>query len=255
MKYGFIGFGNLAQAIYKGLKNENEIAFACVTKGESDCEIQRFETVEALATFADVIWICVKPVDVPAVLEELRHADLATKMLVSPVAGKSISFIEGIVGADKTIARIMPNLAVAYGKSVTAYVDNSESEITKRVKEDLLKLGKLVELPERHFDLFTAIFGSGPAFLLEVLGVYQKKTLELGLSEEMAGELLEGLADGTMTYFRANTDKNVSELTGQIASKGGVTEAGLNVLRGKNLVGLLEEVLEASREKSEELGE
>jgi len=252
MKYGFIGFGHLAQAIYQGLKTE-PIEFGYISKENTQAEPRAFESIEALAAFADVLWICVKPQDVVTVLQALRSADLAKKMIVSPVAGKTIRFIEDYLGADTTIARIMPNLAMSYGKSVTAYADNSESEITVQVKSVLAKLGEVFELPERHFDLFTAIFGSGPAFLLETFGVYQKKIMELGLPRDRANELLEELLDGTMTYLQRNGDKTIAELVSQIASKGGTTEAGLNLLKERNLAGLLEEVIEAAKKRSEEL--
>lgn len=253
MKYGFIGFGHLAQAIYQGLKNE-PIEFGYVSRKNDPHEVRAFESIEALTAFADVLWICVKPQDIVEVLQKLRSADLAKKLIVSPVAGKSIHFIEGYLGADVSIARIMPNLAVAYSQSVTAYADNSESEITKQVKNDLTKLGNVVELPERHFDLFTAIYGSGPAFLLEMLDVYKRKTLELGLPVEKANELLKTLVDGTMAYLLANSGKSSSELIGSIASKGGVTEAGLEILRSKNVPNILNEVIETARKQSEELG-
>jgi pyrroline-5-carboxylate reductase len=52
----------------------------------------------------------------------------------------------------------MPNLAIAYQKSVTALCVNKDSSQVPFVKHDLEKLGKVIELPEQHFDLFTGIF-------------------------------------------------------------------------------------------------
>ena len=149
----------------------------------------------------------------------------------------------------------MPNLAVAYGKSVIAYADNSETEITKEVQANLKKLGKLVGIEERHFDLFTALFGSGPAFLLEILEVFHKKTGALGLSPAVANELVGQLVSGTMAYFEANSSaKNIPELIDQIASKGGTTEVGLKSFRENRLNEILEGGIEAARKKSEEIG-
>lgn len=82
MKYGFIGFGHLANAIYQGLKNE-PITFAYTSKVNDFTEIRSFETIKELATFADVIWICVKPQDLIPVLEKLRAVNLSKKMVVS----------------------------------------------------------------------------------------------------------------------------------------------------------------------------
>ena len=254
MKYGFIGFGRLARAIYRGLKNE-PITFGYVSKENDFTEIKSFENIKELTAFADVIWICVKPQDMETVLKELRTVNLAKKMIVSPVAGKSIRYIEGFLGAENTIARIMPNLATAYGQSVTAYVDNSETEITGQVMADLEKLGKVVEIEERYFDLFTALFGSGPAFLLEILNVFKWKTGELGVSEATANELLIQLGRGTMSYFEDDSKRNIPELISRIASKGGTTEAGLNYFRDHKIGDLMTEVIEAAKRRSEELSQ
>lgn len=254
MKYGFIGFGHLAKAIYQGLKNE-PITFGYTSLDNDFTGIRSFESIKELATFADVIWICVKPQDIVPVLEKLRAVNLSKKMVVSPVAGKSIRFIEGYLGGHITIARIMPNLAMAYGKSVTAYADNSETGITKGVQADLKRLGKLVEIDERHFDLFTALFGSGPAFLLEVLEVFHKKTATLGLPSGVAKDLVAQLVSGTMAYFEQNAGaKSIPDLIDQIASKGGTTEAGLNSFRGNKLNDLFEGVIEAARKRAQEIG-
>lgn len=253
MNYGFIGFGKLARAIYQGLKDE-PIDFAYVSRENDFTEIRSYKTIKELAAFADVIWICVKPQDVEPVLRELRAASLGNKMIVSPVAGKSLKYIEGFLGADTTIARIMPNLATAYGQSVTAYADNSEREITDQIKTHLEKLGKLVEIEERHFDLFTAIFGSGPAFLLEILSVFKWKAGEMGLPESQANELLIQLVRGTISYFEANPQKSIPELVDQIASRGGTTEAGLRSFKENKMELLIGSMIEAARKRSEELG-
>lgn len=252
MKYGFIGFGKLARAIYQGLKGE-PLEFAYNSKENDFDEIPAFGTIKELANWADVLWICVKPQDLEAVLKELRTANLAKKMVVSPVAGKKIRFIENFLGADITIARIMPNLATAYGQSVTAYADNSETEITTQVQEDLEKLGKVVEIEERHFDLFTALFGSGPAFLLEIMEVFTKRTMEMDVPEKQAVELLIQLFRGTASYAEANPNKSLAELIDQVASKGGTTEAGLKHFRKNEIGEKLAEVIEAAKRKSEEI--
>lgn len=253
MKYGFVGFGHLAQAIHRGLENE-AIDWAYTSKDNKHTEIRSFESIKDLAAFADVIWLCIKPQDLVPVLEKLRAANLSKKMIVSPVAGKSIRFIEGYLGAHITIARIMPNLAVAFGKSVIAYADNSETEITKTVMTHLNKLGKVLEIEERHFDLFTALFGSGPAFLMEFLEVFHRKTAEFGLPQSIANELVAQLVSGTMAYFEENSvAKSIPELIGQIASKGGTTEAGLKFFRENKLDSLFEGVIEAARKRAHEI--
>ena len=256
MKYGFIGFGHLAQAIYQGLKNDQTISFAYISKSNASKEIPSFKELSELVAFAQVIWLCVKPQDLGEVLTQLKNIPLQDKLIVSPVAGKSIGFIENYLGKKVSIIRIMPNLAMAYKKSVTAfYTNNKKAILVKRVKDDLGKLGKVVDLPEKHFDLFTAIFGSGPAFLLTILQVFKNKISQLGLADRKADELLVELAIGTLTYFQENrSHQNLDDLIRNITSKGGTTEAGLNYFKKNKLDKLLAKVIEAAKKRSKEIG-
>ena len=254
MKYGFIGFGNLAHAIHQGLKEDKEISFAYVDKKDRQEELKKFQNIKELVSFSDVIWLCIKPQSLVEVLDKLKDLSLDGKILVSPVAGKSINTVLNALEKKVAIVRIMPNLAVAYGKSVTAYCANDKNnELAEKIKQDLSKLGKVVELPEEKFDLFTAIFGSGPAFLLEVLKVFKEKTEELGIEGEEAKKLLIELALGTTTYFKENKIE-IGELIEKITSKGGVTEQGLRTFKENNIDKLLKEVLISAENKSKEMG-
>ena len=247
MKYGFIGFGNLAQAIYAGLKDNEKIDFAYFDKNNKESEVQFLDSLGKLVSFSDVIWLCVKPQNVIEILEQLKNFDLKDKVIVSPVGGKNISFLEKFLGNDVSIVRIMPNLAVSYKKSVTAYCFNGK-------KNNLDKLGKAIELPEEKFDLFTPIFGSGPAFILEFLKVFKNKMANLEISDDQSNELLIELLLGTVAYFDKNkSEKSISELVQNVASRGGITEAGLNYFRNNHLDESIEGVLIAAEKKSQEM--
>ena len=104
MKYGFIGFGNLAKAIYQGLKGDQNIDFAFFDINNQQIDsIKSFNSLEELSSFADVVWVCVKPQNLVEVLEEIKNYDLTGKVIVSPVAGKSINFFENYFGDCKFI--------------------------------------------------------------------------------------------------------------------------------------------------------
>lgn len=254
MKYGFIGFGNLAKAIHAGLAENEALSFGYVTKGEGPEDVTQLKDIPSLVESADVILLCVKPQNASEVLEVLKCCDLMDKLVVSPMAGKTISFIEGFVGEKVPIVRIMPNLAVAYRHSVTAFTTNAaHSPHENALKENLRALGKVVELEEKHFDLFTAVFGSGPAFILKVLEVMQERTRELGVSNSQANELISELLTGTAHYLDAKSDKGIDALISAITSKGGTTEAGLRVFEEKDLDDLFKKVITAAEERSREL--
>lgn len=254
MNYGFIGFGNLATAIYQGLKNEEDFHFAYFDPMRKNVELP-FLQLEELTAFADVIFLTVKPQDVASVLEQLRPLRREGKIIVSPVAGKSIAFIENYLGKDQLIVRIMPNLAIAYKKSVTAFATHHpNNEKINEIYRVLTKLGKVVKIDENHFDLFTSVFGSGPAFILAILNVFRNKIREFNLPESEIDELLVQLTEGTLSYFSENRSRcSIEELIRNVTSKGGTTEAGLNYFYEHQMGRLIEGVLEAAKNRSIEM--
>lgn len=258
MKYGFIGFGNLAKAIHFGLKEDSGNTFAFVDKNNENFDgLKMVGSIAELLDFAEAIWICVKPQDIDIVLEKIKESNFKDKIFISPVAGKSVSFYENHFGKETSIVRIMPNLAIAYGKSVTAFCSNHKDNLlVKKIKEDLEKLGEVAEISEESFDKFTAIFGSGPAFLLETFKVFKDKMIELGMEDAKANDSLSKLIDGTLTYFDKNKkEKDLVELINNVASRGGITEAGLNFFRKNDIGKSLENVLNRAEEKSKEMSQ
>lgn len=255
MNHGFIGFGNLAKAIYKGLKNDNNINFAYFAREEKNSEAKFINNIEELVSASDVIWLTIKPQDLVGILEQLQHLDLQDKIFVSPVAGKKISFIESYLGQHQPIIRIMPNLAIAYQKSVTSFVSNQpDNTKVQEIFDTLAKLGKAVQLSEEGFDLFTSIFGSGPAFILSFIQIFKDKMNELNLPGTLLDELLLELTQGTTIYFSQNQQQfSIEELIKNITSKGGTTQAGLDYFVKHDISKHFEGVLDAAKKRSEEM--
>lgn len=255
VKHGFIGFGNLAKAVYQGLKEEEEIEFAYFARSPKEVDIPYYSRINDLVAFADVIWLMVKPQDLSAILEQLRPLDRAEKAIVSPAAGRNIAFIERYLGEEQLIVRIMPNLAMAYRKSVTAFATNqTESRKAAEIFTLLGKLGKAVQLEENGFDLFTAVFGSGPAFILSFIQIFKEKMQEFNLPGPLLDELLLELTQGTTLYFAQNQkDHSIEELIQNITSKGGTTQAGLDYFRTHEIGKHFEGILDAARKRSEEM--
>jgi pyrroline-5-carboxylate reductase len=255
MKQGFIGFGNLAKAVYRGLKEEKEMEFAYFARSKKEEPISYCETMDSLVAASDVIWLAVKPQDLEGILTQLKACDREGKTIVSPVAGKSIAYIERYLGTEQLIVRIMPNLAIAYRKSVTAFTANRPDDAKAREIYALLsKLGKAVELDESGFDLFTSVFGSGPAFILAFIQIFKEKMQEFNLPGPLLDELLLELTQGTTLYFAQNQKEySIEELIRNITSKGGTTQAGLEYFRTQKIGKHFEGVLDAARKRSEEI--
>lgn len=254
VKYGFIGFGNLSKAIVKGLSSEEEIFFSYFSKTNQHKEIEAKDSLESLISWADVVVLGIKPQEIENVLGSVDKELFCDKLILSPVAGLKVSRLESILGKDKAIVRIMPNMAVAYKQAVIAFYSNTKSVGVEALKGHLETLGKLVEVDEIEFDLFTAIFGSGPAFLLEILASMKDKIREFkNISQADANLLLLQLLKGTLSYLESYKEKDIKELIQNIASKGGTTEAGLLFFHKNNLDSLFQNVFSEAEKRSIEL--
>ena len=174
---------------------------------------------------------------------------------MSPVAGKTIGFIERYVGEEQRVIRVMPNLAIAYRESVTAFATNQPgSNEAIEIFNLLGKLGKAVQLEESGFDLFTSVFGSGPAFILAFIQTFKEKMQEFNLPGPLLDELLLELTRGTTTYFAKNQQQySIEELIKNITSEGGTTQAGLEHFREHEIGKHFEGVLDAARNRSAEM--
>ena len=254
-RQGFIGFGNLTKAVYRGLKEEKGMSFSYFARSKKEETIPFYEKLEELVAASDVLWLGVKPQDLGGILEQLKNCPIDGKTIVSPVAGKSIAYISRYLGEDQLIVRIMPNLAMAYRKSVTAFTTNRpHDDKAKEIFTLLGKLGKAVELEEGGFDLFTSVFGSGPAFILAFIQIFKDKMQEFNLPGPLLDELLLELTQGTTLYFAQNQkDYSIEELIKNITSKGGTTQAGLEYFRHHQIGKHFEGVLDAARSRSEEM--
>lgn len=256
MNHGFIGFGHLANAIYEGLREEEDLRFGYFARNDKQAGLPFFVRLEDLLAFSDVIWLTIKPQDLSGILQQLQSFPYTDKVFVSPVAGKSIAFIERYLNKSATLVRIMPNMAVAYRKSVTAFATNRpDDEKVQAVYHTLASLGKVVRLEEDQFDLFTAVFGSGPAFILAYLKAFKDKIRAFDLPETVLDALVLELSEGTLRYYSEGCrSQTLEELIGAISSKGGTTQAGLDYFRDHRLAETADEMLEAARKRSEEMG-
>lgn len=247
----------MAGAVYRGLKAVDDLEFAYIDQVPKETEIRCYGKMDELVAYADVIWLTVKPQDLAGILEQLKSCDMEGKTVVSPVAGKTIAYIERHLGKKQHVVRIMPNLAMAYGKSVTAFASNQpDSPAAHEIFGLLEGLGKVVELDESGFDLFTSIFGSGPAFILAFMQVFKDKMQEFNLADPVLDELLLELIEGTTCYFAANRQQHsIEELIRNVTSKGGTTQAGLEYFREHEIGKHFEGVLDAARRRSEEMSD
>lgn len=265
---GIIGFGNMGSAIAEQLKVGYQILVFDNDKDKTNnmSGIKVSGDNVDLVNKVDTLILAVKPQDFDTVLQEIKDY-VKGKLIISIAAGITTKYIEKRLGQTRVI-RVMPNLPIKIGKGMSC-ISRGES-----AKEDDLnfteklfkKIGKTLILSESMMDAATAISGSGPGYFYDwsegkssdEIKKYAKEIFipaltasahELGFSSEESQILAEATGVGSVAFLE-KTGLLPSELKKQVASKGGTTEAALEILhRGGSLL----EAVKAAEKRAEEL--
>lgn len=265
---GIIGFGNMGSAIAEQIKNNYEVFV--VEKDASRLRgIQGMSVVGSISKLVelrDIILIAVKPQDIDVVLEESKLFAKG-KIFISIAAGIKTSYIENKLG-DAHVVRAMPNLGAITGKSITCVSKGkfAASEDMLFAKELFSFIGKVQELTEDKMDAVTAVSGSGPGYYFDaVANQYEGKdknkfcekfiadlaeaAQDVGLDEQLSLLLAKETviaSESVLTFTKLSAE----ELRNQVTSKGGTTEAALQILHSG---GTLTEAVKAAVKRAKEL--
>ncbi len=201
----------------------------------------------------DLIVIAVKPQMTGTVLPAYQGQLADGGVFVSIVAGTARQTLMGLVKAP--VIRIMPNLPALIGKGVTAICRLGATEAQVIVLEKLLAANGSTVLvdTEDDIDRFTAVAGSGPAYMFEVLRTYTDAAIGAGFDPEVARRLTVETMLGAAALARDSSD-DFATLRNNVTSKAGTTEAGLNELRaGDDLAGRFDRTINAAFARAKEL--
>lgn len=204
---------------------------------------------------AEWIMLGMKPQQLGEVAGDLADVATGSAHLLSILAGVSLADLAARFPAAKAQVRILPNLAARIGAGVSAVASSGDADMTA-VMRLLDPLGTVVALgDDTTMDLVTAFTGSGPAFVFRLIESYAAAGERLGLSAEDALKLATATFGGA-TALLADSGEKPGTLIAQVASKGGTTQAGLDILDADGqLAALLTNVLRAARDRGRELAE
>lgn len=247
MKIGIIGYGNMGRAFALGLKDSYDVVVfdKDTSKKESSVKdgVGFASSIEFLLDSVDLIILSIKPQD----LTSLKGLNFNGKSLVSMLAGTSVSKLKEYT-KDACITRIMPNLAVVYKKGVIGFYSEDAKKDT--IKSILAHLGKVYELEEKHFDAFTAIGGSGPAFVASIVEAMRLSGIYMGLNKDISYDLAIATIEGALELLKAY---NEEELVLKVSSPAGTTIEGIYNIEKSGLKGILMETFIKAYQKSKSL--
>ncbi|UJS25535.1 pyrroline-5-carboxylate reductase [Thiothrix winogradskyi] len=261
----FIGAGNMARSLIVGLlQDQANVALRVADPDEHQLDAIRKHWPEVTATTdnleamqgADVVVLAVKPQIMRNVTENLAsNAQLSRPLFVSIAAGIREEALNRWLGGNQAIVRCMPNTpALVQAGATGLYANQHVSDSQRSAAESLLRaVGITVWFDdETKLDAVTAISGSGPAYFFLVMEAMQAAAEQLGLRPEEAHLLIVQTALGA-AKLALESDDLPGELRQKVTSKGGTTEAALNVLTTGGLHDLFAQALQAAASRSREL--
>lgn len=202
----------------------------------------------------DAVLVGVKPQmlgDVAPAIEPLAGPGT---LILSILAGVRLETLASRFPRARGVVRIMPNLSVAIGKSpVGLAAAGLDAAWRSELGAFMDPLGILEWIDEAQFDLFTALGGSGPAFVYRFIEALAKGAQELGFHREQAVRTATAMVEGASALAACSQD-DPGTLADKVASPGGTTRAGLDVLDANDaILRLMEDTLRAARDRSVEM--
>jgi pyrroline-5-carboxylate reductase len=261
----FLGAGNMAEALIKGLLRANvaeprEIICSDRREERGPELVQRYgvrftrSNLEAVREAA-VIVLSVKPQVMNKLLDEISPALDERKLVISIAAGVPIAAIERKVGHGVRIVRTMPNTPALVGSGATALVagEHATEEDLRQARALFDAVGKSVVVDEPLLDAVTGLSGSGPAYIFLVIEALSDAGVKVGLPRVIAQELAAQTVLGSAKLL-IETGEHPGRLKDQVTSPGGTAIAGLHTLEAGGLRTTLMNAVEAATRRSQELG-
>ena len=246
MKILIIGCGNMGLTYAKSfLRSHITDEKDMMILEKSDEKIQQltdenigsiFKSPEGCIPLADLIILAVKPQDSSVLFQSIRPYLDAQQVVLSIMAGITTESIMQQLDIAKVI-RAMPNLPAQVGMGMTAFTSSPQvTRIELVMVQNLLNTtGKAVYVEkEELLDAATAISGSGPAYVWFFMGALIKAARNMGFSESEAELLVYQTFHGAVDLYN-KTDSSCEEWIQRVCSRGGTTEAALEVFQNSNL--------------------
>jgi len=261
----FIGAGKMATAIASGIKNNKhlseKIKIKAVDPSSDACAAFKSasgyecftEASDSLLSEAETVILAVKPQVAEAASLPLA-GKISGKLIVSIAAGLKLETLKEWFKSERII-RLMPNTPLLVGCGASAYscAEGVSGDDEELINDIFKSMGILHRVTEDLMDTVTALSGSGPAYIFELVQAMCDAAVKLGLPEDTALGLTVQTVSGAAEMLKQGAG-TPDELRKAVTSPGGTTEAGLAVLEKNNFRGLICEMIKSAHARSVELG-
>ena len=262
---GFIGAGNMAEALIKGLTGSQTVEPQQIMAADPLSDRLAFmETTYGirvtpdnhnLVTDCDVLVLAVKPQVAAVVLDAMAPASGPAKLVISIVAGLTTAVMQKALADDTRIIRTVPNTPVFVGEGMVAIAaDGPARPKDYTVAEALFNpVARTALIPEKLMDAALGVSGSGPAYVFLMVEALADGGVKMGLPREtaltLAAQTLLGAAKMCLV-----SGKHPGQLKDMVTSPAGTTIAALHCMEAAGVRGALMDAVEAAARRSEALG-
>ena len=261
---GFIGAGNMAYALIKGLlsngfdaKNINvsDSNEELLINRESELKITTYSDNNSLLDNSDIVVFAVKPQVLSIVCLQLKNKVKPNHLFVSIVAGIRGNDINRWLGGNFALVRTMPNTPALFQSGVTGLfandlVSNQQKELVTSI---LSSVGECFWVDdEKLIDAITAISGSGPAYFFLLMQSITQAATALGLDEKTANSLSIQTSLGA-SLMATKSGKDSKTLRKEVTSPNGTTQAAIESFQDQNFEGIVAAATSAAYDRAREL--
>ena len=262
-KISFIGAGNMATAIIRGIANSTHSQNYKITaydvlnekvKSLEQYHVVAAATMEEAVTDADFLFLAIKPQNFEEVLTEIKPFLRRETVVVSIAAGITSSYLKSMLFDDCKVVLVMPNtpLLVGCGASALCHSDPTSEEEFQDVCDIFALQGEIAILPEDKMKEIIAIKGSSPAFIYLFTKGFVEYAKEVGIQETTALELFCQTLKGSAEMM-LHSGHDLDTLIQMVSSKGGTTIAGLEQLQHGKLLETIEQACKSCTARAYEL--
>jgi pyrroline-5-carboxylate reductase len=264
-KIAFLGGGNMAEALVKGLITAGtarpEQILVTDVSAERLEHLKKTYGVIVRKTNADavreamVIILSVKPQVIEKVLAEVSSAVDDKKLVISIAAGVATAKVEKALKGGSRVVRVMPNTPalVLAGAAALAGGKYSTTDDLLLAQKIFNSVGRAVVVEEKLMDAVTGLSGSGPAYVFVIIDALSDAGVKAGLPRPLALELAAQTVFGSAKMV-LETKEHPGKLRDMVTSPGGTTIEGLHALEKGKLRATLMNAVEAATARSRELG-
>ena len=266
-RIGFIGAGNMAGALIKGLLSAklyrpqdmivSDAVLAQLKKIKKAYKVDGLNDNRAVVREAQAIVLAVKPQIIDQVLAEIRPEVTKNKLFISIAAGVPLRRLETGLGGNARVVRVMPNTPALLGKGIAVVVrgNKAKPQDEKLTLTMFRGVGEALAVKdEALMDPVTGLSGSGPAYVYLFAEALIAGGVQEGLDPKVATRLAYDTIEGAVAMLK-ETGRNPKELREMVTSPGGTTLAGLSRLAEGQFAETVIAGVAAATHRSKELGQ